>query len=82
MNIYVGKWGNSLGLRIPGAVAKELGLHNGSELDLQTISGTLVLRPVPTPDANLSLDDLLAAITPETIHEETDWGDPQGREHW
>lgn len=42
--------------------------------------------PAPQPDAALrprveySLDDLLARITPENLHEETDWGVSVGAE--
>ena len=81
MNIQITKWGNSLGLRIPSAIAKELGLHDGSQLDLQEIQGSLVLRPVQT-NPEYSLEAMLAEITPETLHEETDWGISKGKEAW
>ena len=81
MHVQIGKWGNSLGVRIPSALAKELGLHDGTELDLQQLEGSIVLRRVKTA-AQYSLADLLARVTPENIHGETDWGDPQGKEEW
>jgi len=80
MHIQIGKWGNSLGVRIPGALAKELGLHDGSELDLQQVSGTLILRPVVKEGVEYSLEAMLAQVTPETLHGETDWGSPKGKE--
>jgi antitoxin MazE len=82
MNLQVGKWGNSLGMRIPVALAKELGIRDGSELDLQQISGSLVLRPVVKAEVEYSLEEMLAQITPESLHGETDWGAPEGREAW
>lgn len=82
MNIQVGKWGNSLGVRIPGPLAKELGLHEGSELDLQQVSGTLVLRPVLRDEGEYCLEEMLARITPEMLHGDSDWGDPAGKEEW
>lgn len=82
MNITVGKWGNSLGVRIPGALAKELGLQDGSQLDLQNVSGTLTLRPVAPKEIEYSLEELLSQITPESLHRETDWGSTAGREEW
>jgi antitoxin MazE len=82
MNIQLGKWGNSLGVRIPAALAKEIGLHEGSELDLQQISGTLVLSPVVAADVKYSLDEMLSQITPESLHIETEWGAPVRSEHW
>jgi hypothetical protein len=34
MNTQVGKWGNSLAVRIPGIYAKELELKEGTELEM------------------------------------------------
>jgi len=83
MNIHVGRWGNSLGVRIPGALVKELGLQEGSVLDLQQDAGTLILRPVaPDKRKKYSLDEMLNQVTPESIHTETDWGLPVGKEEW
>jgi len=82
MNIQVGKWGNSLGVRIPGKLAKELGLHEGSELDLQQVAGSLVLRPLIKEEFVYSLEEMLARVTPDSIHSESDWGAAKGREEW
>lgn len=80
MTIQIGKWGNSLGVRIPGALAKELGLREGTELDLQQVGGTLVLRPVVKEEIEYSLEEMLARVTPESIPTETDWGGSVGKE--
>jgi antitoxin MazE len=82
MNIQVGKWGNSLGIRIPGPVAKHFGLKDGSELDLSIGENSLVLKPAEKAKTKLVLDDLLRIMTPETLHGETDWAAPAGREEW
>jgi len=82
MHIQVGKWGNSLGVRIPGILAKELGLKDGSQVDVQEVSGSLVLRPVVKHRIEYSLEEMLAHMTPESLHSETDWGSPEGREEW
>ena len=82
MHTQVSKWGNSLGVRIPGALAKELGLRDGSEVDLQQVSGSLVLRPIVKEGIQYSLAELLAQIRPETLHGETDWGMSEGAEEW
>ncbi len=63
MSVQVGKWRNSLGLRIPGALAKELGHAEGTEVHIQLVSGTLVLRPImPKTTYKVSLEELLDAI--------------------
>ncbi len=49
MRSKVVRWGNSLGLRIPAATAREMLLVAGSIVDLQLTSGSLVVRPVPGP---------------------------------
>jgi antitoxin MazE len=79
MTTQVGKWGNSLAVRIPGSYAKDLDLGEGTELDVTVVDGALLLRP---RRREYSLEELLAQITPENIHEETDWGKPVGRESW
>lgn len=81
MNVQIGRWGNSLGVRIPRSIAKDLNLKDGTELDMEESDGTIVLRPVNAMP-RYTLDDLLARVTPENIHPETDWGAPQGKEEW
>jgi antitoxin MazE len=79
MNIQVGKWGNSLAVRIPGTYAKELDLEEGAEVEVTRVDGGLLLRPRKHA---YKLEDLLAQIKPETIHGETDWGPAVGGEAW
>ncbi len=79
MHTQVGKWGNSLAVRIPGAYAKDLGLQEGMELQVTVVDGGLLLRP---EKKEFSLEELVEGITPENLHRETDWGSPRGRESW
>lgn len=79
MTTQVGKWGNSLAVRIPGAFAKELELDDGAEIEITRVSGGLFLRPAKR---EYTLDELLSQVTPENIHGETDWGKAVGREAW
>jgi antitoxin MazE len=79
MHTQVGKWGNSLAVRIPGPYAKDLDLREGTELDVSLADGALILRPCVK---QYSLEELVAGITPENRHEETDWGQAVGRESW
>ncbi len=79
MNAQVGKWGNSLAVRIPGTYARELGLAEGAELELTRVDGGLLLRP---RQREYRLEELLEQITPESIHGETEWGSALGREAW
>ena len=79
MHTQIGKWGNSLAVRIPGAVAKELELEEGMDIELTRVNGGLMLRP---RKREYTLEELLEQITPENLHGETDWGPPVGREAW
>lgn len=79
MNTRIGKWGNSLAVRIPGAYAKELGLQEGAEVEVRRVDGGLLLRP---RKFEYTLDELLDQIKAENIHGGTDWGAAVGGETW
>ena len=79
MTTQVGKWGNSLAVRIPRTYAKELELEEGAELEVTRVKDGLLLK---RRTREYTLDELLKQITPESIHGETDWGPPVGRESW
>jgi antitoxin MazE len=79
MNTQVGKWGNSLAVRIPGTYAKELRLKDGMELEVTRLDDGLLLRP---RKHEYTLEELLDQVSPEKVHGETDWGPPVGRELW
>jgi antitoxin component of MazEF toxin-antitoxin module len=72
MRTQIGRWGNSLAARIPVACAKDLHLKAGMELGVFLIAGGILLRP---HQRQYSLEDLVSGITPETTHEETNWGE-------
>jgi antitoxin MazE len=74
------KWGNSLALRIPKAVADSAGLRNGDPVSLRVSEdGGLVVSP---GRRKYKLAALVSRITAKNRHGETDWGNPVGREMW
>jgi len=76
----ISKWGNSLAVRIPLAIAKQASLSAGDCVALALDSdGGIVLRPTRR---RYELSELVARITPKNRHRETDWGQPQGEESW
>lgn len=79
MKSRLGKWGNSLGLRIPKDAVEQLGLTPQAIVECQVQAGKLVIEPVQAlPE--LSLEELLAeGVEPA---EEIDWGKPEGEEVW
>ncbi len=46
MDLQIAKWGNSLALRIPSEVVRQLGLREGATVQAQlTVDGSLSIRP-------------------------------------
>jgi len=77
MKATIQKWGNSLALRIPLAIAKQIQVNAGDPVDLTVSAAGLTVKPARK---NLRLDDLLDQVTPENLHEPSDWGADLGRE--
>lgn len=77
MTATIQKWGNSLALRIPLAVAKQIHVKEGDPVTLKVSASGLTVKAAPK---KLQLDDLLHQVTPENLHSATDWGADVGRE--
>ncbi len=78
MRTRIQKWGNSLGLRLPRTLARQVRFEAGVEVEIRVERGRLVIKL--TRPARYSLKELVAGITPENRHAEADWGAPVGRE--
>ena len=75
----IAKWGHSLAVRIPKTFAREAKLEDGTEVDLSVSKGYLLIAP-RAPEYRL--EEMVGRITPQNRHDETDWGEPVGREAW
>ncbi|WP_273837303.1 AbrB/MazE/SpoVT family DNA-binding domain-containing protein [Guptibacillus sedimenti] len=74
----VQKWGNSLAVRIPNQFAKNLGIVNGSKIELQLLDEAIIIKPVKNKP---SLEDLLAKAKGKmNPHLDYDFGEPKGKE--
>lgn len=80
MLVRIQKWGNSLALRIPKAFAVDAKIENDTLVEIHLVKGKIVITPVKTPD--WSLEELLAGVTPDNLHGETDTGIAVGNEIW
>ena len=80
MNQQVKKWGNSLAVRLPAQLSAELQLKENDRVEIRRDGDGLRIEKVAIEDP--TLDELLAGITPETLHEEFDWGPAVGKEIW
>ena len=78
------KWGNSLAVRIPKALADAVKASDGKRAELKVENGTLVLRPVvkSARKVRYTLDELLSGMTPDNVPQEVDWGARRGNEAW
>lgn len=74
------KWGNSLALRIPKALAEGAQLREGDPVSVSVAGdGALVIK---TARRRYNLKRLVSRITVKNRHEETDWGQSVGKEIW
>jgi antitoxin MazE len=80
MTIHVKKWGNSASVRIPASILAAAGLKVDDPVEVRQEEGRIVIEPVR--EHRYDLASLLAQVTPENIHEETDFGPSVGREIW
>jgi antitoxin MazE len=76
----VQQWGNSLGVRIPRALAEETRMSAGSAVEILVEGGSLIVRPVSSRKYKLA--DLLAGVKARNLHPEVSTGQGMGREVW
>ena len=79
IELQIGKWGNSLGIRLPKHISEALHLRLKDKLSCAIENGKLVLKPV-RPVKKYTLKELLAKV--EEPGEEISWGKPEGEEVW
>jgi antitoxin MazE len=82
VQVTVGKWGDSLAVRLPGEVVQAAGLHDGERVDIEAQDGDIVIRPV---EMGVVLEDLFRGKAPEEWRAEYaadayDWGPDVGQE--
>lgn len=70
MTTKIRKWGNSYAVRISKAKVHELGMREGSAVDIK-------LKPLHRKP---TLDELIAQIDPNNLPELVDWGPDVGTE--
>lgn len=74
------KWGNGTGVRIPKKVAQAAKIHLNQPLIVSLQDNSIVLTPVE--DDMLTLESMLAGVTPDQIGGELDWGEDVGAERY
>lgn len=64
----IARWGNSLGLRLPKALALEARIGEGDTVEVSVKDGTIIVRPSQT---TYSVQELVSKITSRNRHGET-----------
>lgn len=80
MRAVVKRWGNSAAVRLPAAVLAKSSISLEQAVDVREEDGRIIIEPIRTPVYDLSV--LLAEMTPDTFHDEADYGAPVGEEIW
>lgn len=77
--VRVVKWGNSHAVRLPKDVLQQAHLKEGDELTVRVEIGRIALEATAL---EVTLEKLIAGVTPKNKHSEQDWGKPVGNEIW
>lgn len=80
MKTHLRRWGNSAAVPIPAAMLDTAGLKLDDSVVVSAEGGRIVIELPSRKIANLQA--LVDQITPENLHNETDWGPAQGKEVW
>lgn len=77
MRANLQKWGNSLGLRIPIQIAKQLKWHEGSVVSFEIDNGRIIIQ-----SPKYDLKKMLEEITPENLPNQIREDEKKGIEEW
>ena len=78
MEAVIKKWGNSLGIRIPNMIARNLSLKDGSSVEISEEDNKVII----IPRKEIDLNSLLEKINGSNMHEEVFLEGPLGNEIW
>jgi antitoxin MazE len=81
VQVTVGKWGNTLAVRLPGEVAQAARLEDGERVEVEARDGDIVIRRAAP---RFVLEELFRGRPPEewraAYADAHDWGPDIGRE--
>ena len=77
MRAYIQKWGNSLAIRIPSSLSKELDLRAGTKVNIDLEDDQIILKKI-----EYDLDEMLSQITSKNLHSPQLEGKAKGNEEW
>ena len=74
------KWGNSLAVRLPKSVVTKLSIKQNHRVTVHHDRSRIVVTPIKPTE--ITLEEIVEAITPQNRHGATDWGTSLGKEIW
>lgn len=78
IQVQIVKWGNSIGLRVPRAVAESAGIGEGTRVDIEARpDGSIIVRKAKP---RYTLEELIAGMTPDKAHPAVIDDAPRGSE--
>ena len=80
MEIRLQKWGNSLGIRIPSNILKELNLKTNDLIKLEKVDDKIVISK--SKNGNISLAERFKNYHGENLAKDFTWDEPRGNEIW
>lgn len=82
MQSKIQKWGNSQGLRLNKGLLQDIQAKVGDAVEVYSQDGKIIIEPIRQERGKYNLESLVREIPAEYQVEETDWGQPQGKEEW
>ena len=80
MEARLQKWGNSVGIRIPHSILKELNLQINDLINIERVEDRIVITKQINP--KISLAERFANYHGENLVKEFEWDEPRGKEIW
>lgn len=80
MEARLQKWGNSVGIRIPHSILKELNLKINDWINIEKIDDKVIITKQITP--KISLASRFKEYKGDNLAKEFSWDDAKGKEIW
>ena len=80
MEAKIQRWGNSLGIRLPMSLLKELDLKADDVVELKQEGEKIIISI--TKNKKISLEELFNKYNGPSLTKDFEWDEPVGREIW
>ena len=79
MRVKIQKWGNSLTLKIPKAIAFQSKIRQGEYVNMILMDNKIIVEP--EEEKKYTLEELIAGVSKSNPHNEIDFGKREGNEY-